>query len=153
MSVDARQTAFSEAEIDAALPPNAMMCEEHSARIDEGFLGLESERDSITETFALVTDPLQACRHPDVISAAKYEAAGRCYVLRSIGTGDLDKPMSCTERHYGDPSDGAPVASLRCSGWNMRVNAMVDGGFSLTQTGITEQRSSARVSHGTCSAF
>lgn len=111
-----------------------------------------STRPDFTDQFALVSDPADTCLHPDVRAAAGYEnTQGSCYVLRAIGAGVADHPLSCIESHSGDPAEGAPVASLRCSGWQMRVNAQVGGGFSTHLD--AEAEGFTRSGHGTCQRF
>ncbi|MEM6676754.1 MAG: hypothetical protein AAF675_02655 [Pseudomonadota bacterium] len=152
MSVDARQELVSEAEIRAATPPSAMICEEARATITEGSAILGTTMPDFTERYALLSDPSNSCTHPDVRAAARYAPGnGSCYIMRAIGSGVNDMPMSCIERHDGDPADGAPVASLRCSGWGVRLNAMMDGGFSTHKSRFSPGLT--RSSHGACRRF
>ncbi|MEM9783222.1 MAG: hypothetical protein AAF899_12190 [Pseudomonadota bacterium] len=150
LTVDVRQsaaTAIIEQHDDAL--PAAVVCEEQSASVGKGDWIFGSRRDPVTDIYALVGDPAQSCHHPDVRAAAGYDRpGGSCYLLRRIGTGDADLQMSCTERH--DPFSDGDVTALQCSGWETRVTAMVDGGFSMTIAGDVD---SVRQSRGVCNAM
>lgn len=152
MSVDARQQAPDGDELTRSVPPTALYCEEQSATLRDSDTLFATSRSDFTERYALLSDPAATCRNPDVQTAADYERTdGSCYLLRAIGSGEPDKPLSCIERHSGDPSEGAPVASLRCTGWDLRVSALVDGGFS-TNREVAEE-GFLRSSHGNCQRY
>ncbi|MEM6423423.1 MAG: hypothetical protein AAF698_12575 [Pseudomonadota bacterium] len=151
MSVDARQGTASRVLEAAADGSAALLCEEQNASVASGNWIFGSRRDSMRDVYALVTDPSGACNHPDVQQAAGFEdEGGSCYILRRIGTGDPDLPMSCVERNAGT-AGAAGVSVLECSGWGSRLNAMVDGGFSLAIEAT--ETLEARTSHGVCSAL
>ncbi|MEL6479808.1 MAG: hypothetical protein AAFU72_05345 [Pseudomonadota bacterium] len=152
VSVDARQQATDLDDLRAAVPPTALLCEEQSASLRDADTLFSATRPDFTDQFALVSDPSQTCRHPDVQAAAGYEtSSGSCYVMRTIGAAEADRPLSCVERHSGDPAEGAPVASLRCSGFEMRVNAHVGGGFSTHLR--AEDQGFTRKGLGTCQRY
>ena len=152
MSVDARQIPATIPDFASQAAPASVLCEEDTAELRTGdWLGAERAQD-LLQQYVLVSDPAWTCRHPDVASAAGYETPGhRCYKLREIGTGEVDVPLACTERFDGDPKLGAGVASLRCTGWNYRVAAMVEGGFHLTLA--APQEDMTRTSVGSCRAL
>ncbi|MEL7347326.1 MAG: hypothetical protein AAFV96_08325 [Pseudomonadota bacterium] len=152
MAVDARQTVTASLdEVAAVGAPAALLCEEQSATLGEGDWIFGSRRDPLTDVYALVSDPSGACDHPDVRRAAGYDAeGGSCYILRTIGTGEPDRPMSCLERAAGGDRENG-VALLECSGWDMRLNAMVDGGFAMASSASADLE--ARSSRGVCSAL
>lgn len=152
MSVSARQTPPGIPDFAAEAAPASVICEENAAELKKN-LQFDVERASdFLQEYMLVSDPEWTCRHPDVVSAAGYEAPGhRCYKLREIGTGEVDVPLACTERFDGDPAQGAGVASLHCTGWNYRVAAMVEGGFHLSHEPPFERVT--RISVGSCRAL
>ncbi|MEL7137786.1 MAG: hypothetical protein AAFP67_01995 [Pseudomonadota bacterium] len=152
VSVNAHQSAVEIDDLHDAVPPTALLCEEQSATLRDAGTLFSSTRPDFTDQFALVSDPSQTCLHPDVQAAAHFETSGgSCYMLRTIGAGEADRPLSCIERHSGDPAEGAPVASLRCSGFEMRVNAHVGGGFSTHLR--AEDQGFTRKGLGTCQRY
>ncbi|MEO0760455.1 MAG: hypothetical protein AAFZ09_01390 [Pseudomonadota bacterium] len=150
-AVDARQVTM-QASADAleGAGAAALVCEEQSVSIGSGNWLFGSQRDPLTDVYAIVSDPAGTCRHPDVRAAAGYEPGHRaCYLMRNMATGDADLPLSCAERVDPIASDD-DVDVLRCSGWNTRMTAMVDGGFSMTTGADPETQRSSR---GVCSAL
>ena len=152
LSVSARQTPGDIAAFPEDPAPAAFICEETKAELAVSTGPVTERTGDLLETYMLVSDPGQTCRHPDVVTAAGYEAPGqRCYTLRGIGSGEPDLPMACSERYDGDPKQGAGVASLRCTGWNTRVTAMAGGGFHMNA--VVPEQSRSRVSLGSCRAL
>jgi hypothetical protein len=111
-----------------------------------GWLG-SRRRDPLIDRYALVSDPLEACnRAPHAPSIGHDLSAGRCYRLRTIGTGEADVPMFCVERWRGRPGEGLPRV-LDCTGGGRELLADPDGRFELA---IDPRGGPRRESEGSC---
>jgi len=152
LTVSARQTPGDIAAFPDTAAPAAFLCEEDTAALSVSKGTVVDRASDVLENYMLVSDPANTCRHPDVADAAGYDSPGqRCYMMRELGTGEPDLPLACSEAYEGDPTQGAGVASLRCTGWNTRMTAMAGGGFHMNATSPSERRS--RVSLGSCRAL
>ncbi|MBK0399922.1 hypothetical protein H0I76_12040 [Limibaculum sp. M0105] len=128
-------------------PPNALLCQEQSAelRVASG-----APVKDFLEEFFLVSDPRETCRTEGMAQQAGYDPdGGRCYTLRTPGTGEPDLPLVCAEEFSQGP-DGIRVGQMRCSGWNREIATGLDGDFSLTLASKNATAPAARISSGSC---
>lgn len=143
---DAPPMTLSAAAVRIDPPPHALVCREESAelRVASG-----APVDDFLDEFFLVSDPRETCRADGLAAQGGYDPdAGRCYTLRTLGTGVPDLPLVCTEVFRQGP-DGVSVSEMRCSGWDRRIQTGSDGGFSLTLA-AREDAPPARISAGNC---
>lgn len=127
-------------------PPNALVCQERTAelRVASG-----APVEDFLDEFFLVSDPRETCRKDGLAAEGGYDPdTGRCYTLRTPGTGEPDLPLVCTEVFRQGP-DGVQVGEMRCKGWNRNIEAAVGGAFSLTMAG-GDAALPARISQGDC---
>ncbi|MCL5777760.1 hypothetical protein M1105_12275 [Limibaculum sp. FT325] len=128
-------------------PPNALLCQERTAelRVASG-----APLEDFLDEFFLVSDPRETCRMDGLAAKGRYDPeSGRCYTLRTPGTGEPDLPLVCSEEFSQGP-DGVTVGKVRCSGWDRRIETGADGGFSLTLATGDTGAPAARVSSGSC---
>ncbi|MGF1551613.1 MAG: hypothetical protein ACFBWO_03810 [Paracoccaceae bacterium] len=148
MSVDARDVVRGAGLAAPAYAPTALVCDEVEATVAAGWLGT-ARRDPLIERYALVSDPIELCaRPPHAPPGGRDLDAGRCYRLRTLGTGEPDVALFCVERWRERPGHGLPRL-LDCDGSGHAVLAVPDGRFELSIA--PDDGTPRRESEGTCS--